>query len=207
MRRSILFFYFIGLLAFLFSCQQKKERLPAEFFFHTTEKSNFEISPDGKYISFLENYKGYKNIFVIDLADTSTQRVTAFDQQGIQSVFWANNDELIFLMDQSSDDSLRLMTVNHRNHALRTILASTATIHWIAPKQIINNEILISLNDRDSLAFDAYRVNIQTGQKHLVSLNPGNVDMWMPDCSGKVRLAVVSDGRTETILVRDNEGT
>src|SRR5690606_25538535 len=62
-------------------------------------------------------------------------------------------------------------------------------------------------NDRDSLAFDAYRVNIQTGQKHLVALNPGNVDMWMPDCSGKVRLAVVSDGRTETILVRDNEGT
>ena len=205
MRRSILFFYFVGLLIFLFSCQEKKDRLPAELFFHTTEKSNFEISPNGKYISFLENYKGHKNIFVIDLADTSTQRVTTFDKQGVRSAFWANNDELIFLKDHNAGDSLRLMIVNHKDHALRTILASSARMHWIEPSQIINNEILVSLNDRDSLSFDAYRLNIQTGQKHLVANNPGNVGMWMPDCSGKVRLAVVSDGRTETIMARDNE--
>jgi len=205
MRRSILFFYFVGLLIFLFSCQEKKDRLPAELFFHTTEKSNFEISPNGKYISFLENYKGHKNIFVIDLADTSTQRVTTFDKQGVRSAFWANNDELIFLKDHNAGDSLRLMIVNHKDHTLRTILASSARMHWIEPSQIINNEILVSLNDRDSLSFDAYRLNIQTGQKHLVANNPGNVGMWMPDCSGKVRLAVVSDGRTETIMARDNE--
>lgn len=205
MRRSILFFYLIGLSVFLFSCQGKKDRLPAELFFHTTEKDNFEISPNGKYISFLENYNGQKNIFVIDLADTSTHRITEFEEQGVQSVFWANNDELIFLMDQNPGDSLRLMAVNRNNHALRSILTSTARMHWIEPNQVINNEVLISLNDRDSLLFDAYRLNLLTGQKHLVARNPGNVGMWMPDCSGKIRLAVVSDGRTETILVRDNE--
>src|SRR5690606_12173521 len=108
MRRSILFFYLIGLSVCLFSCQGKKDRLPAELFFHTTKKDNFKISPNGKYISFLENYKGQKNIFVIDLTDTSTHRITAFDEQGVQSVLWANNDELVFLMDQDSGDSSKL---------------------------------------------------------------------------------------------------
>lgn len=205
MRRSILFFYLIGVSVFLFSCQGKGNRLPAELFFHTTEKDNFEISPDGKYISFLENHEGHKNIYVIDLADTSTHRITSFNQQGVQSAFWVNNDELIFLMDQGSEDSLRVMAVNSKDHTLRSIFTSSSKMHWIEPRQIINDEILISLNDRDSLLFDAYRLNIQTGQKQLVVHNPGNVGMWMPDCSGKIRLAVVSDGRTETIMTRDNE--
>jgi dipeptidyl aminopeptidase/acylaminoacyl peptidase len=205
MRRSILFFYFIGLSVFLLSCQGKEKRLAAELFFHTTKKSNFEISPNGKYISFLENYEGHKNLFVIDLTDTSTHRITTFEDRAVKTAFWANNDELIFLMDQDSGDSLQLMVVNWKDHVFRSLLTTSARVHWIEPTQVINNEVLISLNDRDSLLFDAYRLNIQTGQKHLVAQNPGNVGMWMPDCSGKIRLAVVSDGRTETILTRQNE--
>lgn len=205
MRKSILLFCFVVLSALLFSCGGKGERLPAELFFHTAARDNFEISPNGKYISFLENYEGQKNIFVIDLADTSTHRITAFNNQSVQSTFWASDSELIFLMEQNSGDSLKLMAINPETQATRSILTANAKMHWIKPNQVINNEILISLNERDSLLFDAYRLNVQTGKKHMVARNPGNVGMWMPDCSGKLRLAVASDGRTETVFARDNE--
>src|SRR3546814_20338601 len=100
-------------------------------------------------------------------------------------------------MDQDSGDSSKLMAVNREDRTLRPILTSSARMHWIEPKQVINNEVLVSLNDRGSLSFDAYRLNLITGQKHLIAQNPGNVGMWLHHCSGKLRLEVAYDRSEE----------
>jgi len=207
MKKNLLFFYFIGICIFLFACQNKdSSRVPAEYFFHIPEKTSFRISPNGRYISYLKDYDGLKNIFVLDLTDQSTHRITTAKEQDIQSAFWANDDELIFLMKRNLGDSLRLMVVNRNNHHVRSILKpAVIKMRWVGPIQVINNEILISLNDRDSSVFDVYRLNISTGDKSLIGRNPGNIVRWLTDYEGQLRLAMVSDGLTETILFRDNE--
>src|SRR5690606_12538868 len=78
-------------------------------------------------------------------------------------------------------------------------------LRWVEPIQVINNEVVISLNDRDSSVFDVYRLNIQSGDRTLLAENPGNIVRWLTDYEGKLRLGVVSDGLTETVIVRDRE--
>jgi len=207
MKKNLLLLYFIGLSVFIIACQGKnKDRISAEDFFQTPEKTSFRISPNGKFISFLKAHNGLKNIFVLDLNNGHTQRITTSEKRDIQFAFWANDDELIFLMKRGVNDSLQLMAVNRESQAVRTILnIPPVQMRWIGPVQVINNEILISLNDRDPSVFDVYRLDIKTGNRNLIGHNPGNIVKWLTDYEGKLRLAVVSDGLTETILVRDNE--
>src|SRR5690606_10270123 len=102
MKKSLLLFYVLGLSFFLFSCQTgMNDGIPAEYFFQSAKKSIFRISPDGKYISYLEDYKGMKNIFILDLAKGDIQRITTETEQDVKFAFWANNDELIYLMKRS----------------------------------------------------------------------------------------------------------
>src|SRR5690606_28166440 len=146
----------------------KNKLIPIEDFFHEAEKIQFRISPNGKYISYLKEYEGIKNIYVLNIEKGSTERITKSKERDIQSAFWASNDEIIFLMQRNAGDSLRLMAVNRNTQAVRSILNPTMVqMRWVEPVQVINNEILISLNDRDSSVFDVYRLNVATGDRSL----------------------------------------
>ena len=208
MEKKLLYcYYFLGITFFLLACGNiRDDRISAESFFNAPEKTNFRISPNGNFISYLKDYNGLKNIFILDLSSGDTKRITNSPLRDITSAFWASDDELIFMTDRSEDDSLRLTAVNRKSLEIRAILRLPAVqFDWVGPIQVINNEILVILNDRDSSVFDVYRLNILTGQRKLIGVNPGNVVKWLTDYNGELRLAVMSDGLTETILVRDNE--
>ena len=75
----------------------------------------------------------------------------------------------------------------------------------ISSGPVNDSQILVSLNKRDSTLFDAYRLNMKTGKLSLLFQNPGNITKWYSDPSGKLRMAIASDGVNETILYRDKE--
>lgn len=203
-----LLYCIIVLPIFLFSCGGKENKgISAESFFHSTEKSRFRISPNGKFISFLQGFDGFKNIFVLDLNTGVTKRITNSKDRDIQIAFWANDDELIFVMSRGQEDSLKVMGVNRVSQNVRAILdIPPVQFDWVEPIQVINNQILVSLNDRDPSVSDVYRLDILTGKRKLIGVNPGSVVKWLTDYQGELRLAVQSDGLTETILIRDHEG-
>lgn len=205
MIKNLLKLFIFGCVLVSFSCGKYSANQPdAELFFHTAEKTHFRISPSGTHISYLQEHEGHNSIIILDIASGNTQTVPA--NSDVESAFWANDDELIFLLKRRPGDSLRLMSVNREALAIRSILPPTdAHLRWIAPIQVKNNEILISLNDRDSSVFDVYRLNIVTGKRNLVAENPGNIVKWLTDVEGSLRVAVVSNGLQETILVRENE--
>ena len=59
--------------------------------------------------------------------------------------------------------------------------------------------MLISLNRRDRRVFDVYRLDVNTGELEMIAENPGNVEAWITDNDGRLRLAPVGliDGRVE----------
>jgi len=195
------------LIVFLWSCDYKENRhLSAEAFFHTPVKSHFRISPNGKFISFLQEHEELKNIFVLDLNTGQTEHIIESNELDIQSAFWANDRELVFLLRRGISNRLRLMSLNLETKRLNKVLdLPSVMLRWVEPIQVINNEVVISLNDRDSSVFDVYRLNIQSGDRTLLAENPGNIVRWLTDYEGKLRLGVVSDGLTETVIVRDRE--
>src|SRR5690606_28013745 len=208
MVKRLLFFGFLALSLVFSSCVNRGDaNLSASSFFHTPKKDNFRISPDGRFISYVEDYRGKKNIFLLDIGSSDTRRLTSFKDYSIQSAFWANDKEIIFITERSAQDTLRLMAINVENKKIRYLMPPTVVqFRWVGPIQVINkNEILVSLNDRDPSLFDVYRLNISTGRRELVGRNPGNVVRWLTDYEGELRLAVESDGLSETILVRNSE--
>ena len=154
-----------------------------------------------------KNTKVFRICIVMDLESDHATRITTETDIGLRLSFWANNDELIVLKNREPGDSLRLMAVNRNDLSVRYLIPpSSARMLWLGPKSVNKrNELLIGLNDRDSSVFDAYRLNIVDGSLKMINQNPGNIIQWLPDLNGEIKLAVESDGHTETILYRKDE--
>jgi dipeptidyl aminopeptidase/acylaminoacyl peptidase len=204
---TILLLLFIGVSTFLSCGLGIKDEIPIESFFNKSDKSNFRLSPNGKFISYIQKHEGIENLYVMDLENDILERITNETDIGIRFSFWANNEEIVFLKYRPPGDSLRLMAVNKDALSVRYVLPpSDVRMRWVGPQRVNDrNELLISLNSRDSSVFDAYRIHIVNCTLDLVSKNPGNIVEWVPDINGEIRAAISSDGHTETILYRASE--
>ncbi len=181
-------------------------QIPIEDFFKNPEKTSFKISPDGKYISYLQPYRNRLNIFVQAIGTENAVRITSGEDRNIYAYYWANNEQLLFLKDSDGDENRRLYAVNKDGSNMRDLIPDKKIrIRIIGLDRVQNNQVLLALNKRDSTIFDAYRLNIQTGNLSLIAQNPGNITSWTADADGQLRLAVVSDGVSETILYRGSE--
>lgn len=208
MVRRVVYLVFVAVIGgYAVSCDGGGGRkIPAENFFSAPEKTNFRISPNGRYIAYLGVYGGQKNIYVIqpDNGD-KPRRITSEESLGIHSYFWADDDELIFTKDKKND-SLQVFAVDRSTLAVRHLMPpSTFKLRWISPARVIDNGFLISINERDSTVFDVYRLRTDACKKELVARNPGNIIKWFADLDGQLRLALASDSVKETVLYRDSE--
>lgn len=72
-----------------------------EFLDDTTpwEVEEIEISPDGRYLAWVENIEGYGKLFLMDLS--KKKRVRMPDLKGIVSDLWFSNDRLLFTFTSS----------------------------------------------------------------------------------------------------------
>jgi hypothetical protein len=61
------------------------------------------------------------------------------------------------------------------------------------------------MNQRDPRFFDAYRINVLTGEMEMIARNPGNIVGWQTDHDGKLRAATTYDGVNRSLLYRDTE--
>lgn len=203
-------FKLFGLLGifFLFSCSGEKRAriIPVEDFFKNPEKTAFLLSPDGKYISYLQPYQNRLNIFVETVDGKHVRRITSETDRNISYYFWANNDQLLYINDKNDGSSPRLFAVDKEGKNHRDLIPyQNVKFSLISTETLRHNELLIAMNKRNVAAFDAYRLNIQTGNLTLVQENPGNIVSWHADPQGRIRLAVAGDGVNETILYRKEE--
>ena len=68
---------FAATAAILAACTPKTApELPLETFFRNTEKTGYQISPDGKYFSYMAPYESRRNIFVQPVDGKDAVRIT-----------------------------------------------------------------------------------------------------------------------------------
>jgi len=190
------------------SCRyfEQDKKVPLSAFFKNAEKSNFHISPNGEYISFLQPHKGVQNLYVTSINSKEAVRITTETDRNIVNYFWVDNEELIFWKERTMGEKLGIYAVNRKSLSVRNLLVpANMKFRWVAQQLINKDEVLISLNKRDSSVFDVYRLNIHDCGLKMVAKNPGNISNWFVDLDGKIRLAVASDGVNETLLYRKSE--
>lgn len=200
---------FTSLVFDLFNNQKAmaQKQIPLEDFFKNPEKSGYQISPDGKYFSYTAPYESRMNIFVQEIGKEKATRLTSETDRDIMGYYWANPNRILYLKDNGGDENFALYGVdkNGKNQRCLTCFEGVRTT-IIDDLEEIPNEVIIGLNKRDPQVFDPYRLNIETGEMTMLAENPGNIQGWMMDHDGKLRVAfAIVDGINTQILYRATE--
>ena len=183
------------------------KQIPLEDFFKNPEKSSYQISPDGSFYSFMAPYKKRMNIFIQKIGDSSATQLTFEEARDIAGYFWPNDEQIVFLKDEGGDENFHLFGVNIDGSnpiSFTDFDGVRAQIIDDLPDQ--KDFVVIGLNKRNKQVFDPYRLNLKTGETSMLAENPGNIQGWMFDHDGKLRIATaIVDGVNQSILYRENE--
>jgi len=188
------------------SLAQTAKLIPVRDFFKNPEKAYFQISPDGKYISFTQPYQSRMNIFVQARGASEAKRATSITDRDIAQYFWKGNERLMYLKDFGGDENFHLFAaaVDGSKETDLTPFAGVR-VQVIDDLKDHDTDVIIGMNKRNKEIFDAYRLNVITGEVTMVAENPGNITRWLTDHDGRIRLAMTSDGVNTSILYRETE--
>lgn len=198
----------VGLLmagTYFTACAQTQ--IPLENFFKNPEKIDYQVSPDGTYFSFMAPYENRLNLFVQKIGSDTTIRITSETERDITASMWASNNRILFIKDTGGDENYQLYGVNIDGSDLKsyTNFPNVRTT-IIDPLRKIDSLVIIGMNKRNPQVFDPYRLNLNTGELTLLAENPGNIQGWMTDHDGKLRVAnAIVDGVNNQILYRETE--
>jgi dipeptidyl aminopeptidase/acylaminoacyl peptidase len=188
--------------------------LPVATFFQAPSIASLTFSPDGKRIACLVPFEHRMNLAVIDLDHGTKKLLTNFKDRQVTRPRWATDTRLLFEVEDQGTESFALNAVN-ADGSDPVMIASGFT------KADTNNEInvrfrrvlgtiegdtknilvLANLTYRDWS--DVALMNLKTGNMTKLIEAPGNVEYYVRDHAGEVRLAVVDDHNQVKILARD----
>lgn len=184
-------------------------QIPLEDFFRNSERTGYQLSPDGNYISYMAPYKDRLNVFArrVDETDEHAIRITNETERSVAGYMWADNQRLLYMKDTAGDENYQLYGVHRDGTDDRAYTAfdgvRTSLIDDLEEQPGV---VMIGMNKRNPEVFDPYRLNIETGELTLLAENPGNIQGWMTDHDGRLRVATaIVDGVNTQILYRDTE--
>jgi dipeptidyl aminopeptidase/acylaminoacyl peptidase len=215
MIRNLFLLVWLTALLFIAGCTssstQKETKAPLidmKLFFKNGEKSNFQISPDGNYYSYLANYRDMLNVFVMKTGGGDAIRVTSDTTRSITAYFW-KGDRIVYLQDIGGDENFQLFSVTASGGDLKALTPFPGyrtgvidILRFIPGKE---KELLAVINKRDKQYFDPYLINIETGEIKLMYENKENYDSWYTDNNGVIRMATKTDGVNISYLYRNSE--
>ncbi|MGD9630725.1 MAG: alpha/beta fold hydrolase [Pyrinomonadaceae bacterium] len=210
---------FILLLTLLFSTSalfaQQPPLIDRELIFGNPEYAGAQISPDGKYISFIKPLNGTMNIWVKGVNEKfdAARPMTNDQARPVRSYFWSQDGKyILFVQDKGGDENFNVYAVDPAGRpaegspvpAARNLTDAKGVRALIqAVPESDPDAIYVGLNDRDKAWHDLYKVKISTGERTLISENRDRYQGMIFDNADKLRLATRSapNGDTEILKI------
>ena len=185
-----------------------------EIFFGDPEISGAQLSPDGKYITFIKPFKNVRNIWIKGREEEfdKARPLTADTTRPIPGYFWSQDSKyVLYVQDKGGDENYRVYAIDPTVAGDPVPPARNLTPQEKIRAMIIDvprskpNEIIVGLNDRDPALHDVYRIDLTTGERTLIRKNKDNIAGWMTDLNGDLRLGIrqTSDGGMEILKLLD----
>ncbi len=215
---SVLFVIFLFSAAAL---AQQPALIDREIFFGNPEYAGAQISPDGKYISFIKPLNDVRNIWVKGINEPfeKAQPLTAETKRPVSGYFWSRDSKyILFTKDNDGDENFNVFAVDPSASPAEGSQVATATnlTNAVGVRTFIYDVpesdpdfLYIGINERDKSWHDLYKVQISTGTKTLLRENKDRLTGWVFDNAGKVRMASRSpqEGGTEILRVDGDKFT
>ncbi len=190
---------------------QDKQKTPAasglppiidrEIIFGNPEIAGAQISPDGKYISFLKPWKDTRNVYVkgVDEPFSAARLMTTEAKRPVAGSFWSRDSKyILYVKDNDGDENFNVYAVDPTAKPAAGADAPPsrdmtgvkgARVEIIDVPKTDPDMIYIGLNDRDKAWHDLYKLKLSTGEKTLVRKNTEKISGWTFDLKGNLRLA------------------
>ena len=173
--------------------------LDREVFFGNPQISGAQLSPDGRYIAFVQDYEGVRNVWVkgTDEPFEAARPLTA-DERPVPGYFWSRDGGyVLYVQDKGGDENFHVYAVDPAGATAGAVpqarnltdVDGVRALIYAVP-QDDPGHIIVGLNDRDPAYHDVYRVSLATGERELLIENTEEVGAFGFDDDGDVRLAI-----------------
>ncbi|MBF03672.1 MAG: S9 family peptidase [Flavobacterium sp.] len=134
-------------------------------YFARPKASGFQLSPNGKYMSYREKDENNKrHIYVKELATGKVQRAIEEKEELVRGYGWINDERLFFAMDKGGDENYHVYAVNLDGSNLKDLTpfdGVQASIQNILKEQ--KDYIIVLMNKNNKQVFEPFKLNIVTG--------------------------------------------
>jgi dipeptidyl aminopeptidase/acylaminoacyl peptidase len=166
--------------------------IPRADIFGNPTRTAAQVSPDGKWMTFLAPRDGVLNVWIAPFGKIDEAKpITNETKRPIRQYFWMpDSSYVVYLNDVGGDENFLLFRVDPatgENKNLTDFPQTRAFIYgssWDHPENLI-----IGLNNRDPKWHDVYDLNVKTGELKLVHENKEEYDGFYPDEQLVVRYA------------------
>ncbi|HRZ77375.1 MAG TPA: hypothetical protein P5248_08415, partial [Bacteroidales bacterium] len=196
---------------------QQPPLLDRDLFFGNPQVSGGQLSPDGKFISFMKEYNGIMNIWVKSFDEPFEKaRPLTNSTRPLYGYFWTRDGRFIlYVKDKDGDENINIFAVDPKATAsddgvpesrnLTPLKDVTAQIYMVSKKD--PDLLFVGLNDRDAAWHDLYRLNISTGERSLVYQNNDRITGFDFDWEESLRVISKTDEKGNTTMFRVDDGT
>lgn len=190
---------------------QETPLLDRELFFGNPEISGGQLSPDGKWISFLKEYDGIMNIWVKAFDEPfDAARPLTDSKRPLYGYFWSRDGKyILFAKDKDGDENINIFAVDP---AAQADEGSVPEARNLTPMEEVTAQIyqasynnpdlfLIGLNDRDKSWHDLYKLTISTGELEMLYENTDRITSYGFDWDDELRLLYRTDEKGNTTIL------
>ncbi|MEM8583673.1 MAG: alpha/beta fold hydrolase [Bacteroidota bacterium] len=197
---------------------QLPDLIDREVFFGDPEITGAQLSPDGKYISFIKPHLDTRNVWVKERSAPfeDAKPITAATDRPIAGYFWSQDGQyILYVKDQGGDENFNIYAVDPQGQVPSgstvpearnlTDREGVRAIIFAVPEKDADL-MYVGINDRDPAWHDLYSLKISTGELTLLRENTDRFTGWIFDNNDELRLATRSadNGDTEVLRVNDD---
>jgi dipeptidyl aminopeptidase/acylaminoacyl peptidase len=199
-------FTFMSILSPSYAADGVPSEIPIRDFFRNPEITAFQLSPSGEQLAFLKPVNNRLNVFVRSKSGGEAKQITQVKDRDIGGFFWKGDNHILYLKDNGGDENFHLY-VAHSDGSVERDLTPFDGVKADMIDDLEDNptDVIVGLNKRNKEIFDAYHLNVETGDIKIIAENPGNISSWVTDHDGKIRVAVTTDGVNTSLLYRKTE--
>jgi len=185
-----------------------------QLFFGNPEIAGAQLSPDGKWMTFLKEYRGELNIWIKKREEPfeKARPLTADTERPVRGYFWSRDSRyVLYVQDKGGNENFHVWRVDPRAKpgpdgvppAVDLTPYEKVQARILSLPKTDPGTIVVGLNDRDPSYHDVYRVDLATGKRTLLYENRDGFAGVLCDLDGNVRLGfrMTEDGGTETVEI------
>ncbi|MDL2212465.1 S9 family peptidase [Bacteroides sp. OttesenSCG-928-E20] len=145
-----------------------------EDYFSRPKASSFQLSPDGKFMSYREKDENNKrHVYVKNTATGETTRIIEEKEELIRGYGWINEERLVYLMDQGGNENYHIYAVNvDGSNAMDLTPFDGVRAMIVNMLKEQKDYIIVSLNKNNKQVFEPYKLNVVNGELVQLFANP-----------------------------------